>query len=498
MSEIRKKSLKATIWIYVGFLFGAANTYFLAHKNWFTPDQNGLTRALIDVSLLIYAFSSLGTTNYLYKFFPYYQDNLEPQKNDLLTKAFSISLIGFTLTALGIWGLNPLIVKKFGTNSSLLVEYVYWTIPMGFFILTFQLLEAYSYGFGKGVVSSLLKETVVRLYTLIIILLKIADLIDFHTFIILFAFQYAVIVFIMAIYLHREKKLWISFKTSKVSRKYKKKIFAMLSLTFVVVIVTILRQSIDGLVLAAKQNLGKVGVFGLASYMVSILQAPFRSLVAITIPLLSRAWKEKNLPEIQRIYQRSSINMLGFSLFVYGCILMNFENGIDVFGINPAYLEGKWVFGLLGFVTIIELGTGVNGQIIATSTFWRFELWTSLILTLMIIPLSYWLTVKYGITGPAMANLISFSVYNFIRFHFLWKRFDLQPFSMKTVELLCISVFAFGVTQFCVKNLTGVSAMAVSILIFTVIYGSLFIWRDISPDVRQLYQTLKNRLFGQN
>jgi O-antigen/teichoic acid export membrane protein len=494
MSEIRKKSLKATIWIYVGFVFGAANTYFLAHKNWFTPDQNGLTRALIDISLLIYAFSSFGTTNYLYKFFPYYQDNLEPKKNDLLTTAFSISVIGFALTALGIWALNPLIVKKFGTNSSLLVEYVYWTIPMGFFILTFQLLEAYSYGFGKGVVSSLLKETVIRLYTLIIILLKIADVIDFHSFIILFAFQYAVIVIIMAIYLRKEGKLWISFKTSRVTRKYRKKIIAMLSLTFVVVIVTILRQSIDGLVLAAKQNLGKVGIFGLASYMVSILQAPFRSLVAITIPLLSRAWKEKNLPEIQRIYQRSSINMLGFSLFVYGCILMNFEHGITVFGINPAYLEGKWVFGLLGLVTIIELGTGVNGQIIATSTYWRFELWTSLILTLMIIPLSYWFTVKYGIIGPAMANLISFSIYNFIRFRFLWRKFGLQPFSIKTLELIFIAMIAFSISYFSVQNLTGILAIVSSLLIFTGIYGSLFLWRSISPDVKQLFETLKQRI----
>jgi O-antigen/teichoic acid export membrane protein len=494
MSEIRKKSLKATVWIYVGFVFGAVNTYFLAHKDWFTPDQNGLTRALIDIGLLIYAFSSFGTTNYLYKFFPYYQDNLEPKKNDLLTRAFGIALIGFILTALGIWLLNPLIVKKFGTNSSLLVEYVYWTIPMGFFILTFQLLEAYSYGFGKGVVSSLLRETIIRLYTLVIIVLKIAGIINFHTFIILFAFQYALIVLILAIYLHREGKLWICFKTSRVTKKYNKKIVAMLTLTFVVVIVTILRQSIDGLVLAAKQNLGKVGVFGLSSYMVSILQAPFRSLVAITIPLLSRAWKEKNIPEIQRIYQRSSINMLGFSLFVYFCILMNFEHGISVFNINPAYLEGKWVFGLLGLVTIIELGTGVNGQIIATSTYWRFELWTSLILTLMIIPLSYYFTVKYGITGPAMANLISFSVYNFIRFWFLWKRFGLQPFTTKTVELILIAGVSYGTANLFTHKLEGIPAIVASLSIFGSIYALLFLTRKISPDAQQVWQTILSRV----
>ncbi len=494
MSQIRKRSLKATAWIYVGFLIGAVNTYFLTHKNWFSPDQNGLTRAMIEISQLVFAFSTLGVTSYLYKFFPYYQDNLGSKKNDILGFALIIALGGFIITCSGIFLLEPVIVRKFSANSILLVQYFYWILPMGFFVLLYSILESYSYGFAKGVLTSLLKETVLRLYTLVVIILHVFGWIDFRTFIILFAFQYAVITILLALHLHHEKKLWLSLPASRVTKKFRKKIIYILSLTFIVIIVGALRQSIDGLVLAAKQNLVKVGIFGLAAYMVSVLQAPFRSIVAITIPILSRAWKDKNYVEINRIYQRSSINLLSFSLFIFFCIWLNFSQGITFFGINPDYLEGRWVFFLLGIVTIVEMGTGVNGQIIGTSTYWRFELWTNLLLTALIIPLSYTLTVHYGIYGPAIANLISFSIYNFIRFYFLWKKFNMQPFTIKTFEVIVIALIAYSLSYFIFDRIDGLGGLIYRTALFIIIYITAIYIRKISPDLIPVIDNIKRRM----
>ena len=494
MSQIRKRSLKATSWIYVGFFIGAINTYFLTHKSWFTTDQNGLTRAMIETSQLIFAFSTLGTTSFLYKFFPYYQDNLSNKKNDLLGIALIVSIAGFLATCLGLVFLEPVIIKKFSTNSILFVEYFYWILPMSFFVLIYNVLEAYSYGFDKGVLTNLLKETIVRLYTFVVIVLKVFDFIDFRTFVILFSFQYAMIVLILGIHLYHKNQLWINFKPSRVTKKFRKKIFAIMSLTFIVIIVGVLRQSIDGLVLAAKQNLGKVGIFGLAAYMVSILQAPLRSIVAITIPILSRSWKDKNMIEIDRIYKRTSINLLSFSLFAFFCIWLNFSDAINYFGINPDYLEGKNVFFLLGLVTIVEMGTGVNGQIIGTSTYWRFELWTSLLLTALIIPLSYTLTVKYGIIGPAIANLISFSIYNLVRFWFLYKKFKLQPFTIKTLEILILSVIIYFISFFIFTDIHGLWAMIGRSALFIALFIAVIYKRNISPDFLPIIDTALKKI----
>lgn len=261
-----------------------------------------------------------------------------------------------------------------------------------------------------------------------------------------------------------------------------------------VVIVSVLRSVIDTLVLASKLDLAKAGIFAFSIYLVSLLQAPYRSIIAITIPVLSRAWKDKDHHQISKIYKRSSINLLSFALFTFFCIWLNYEDAIRFFNINPEYLEGKWVFFIIGMVTIIEMGTGVNSQIIGTSVYWRFELWTSVLLTALIIPLSYILTVKYGIIGPALANLVSFTIYNAIRYWFLWKKFRLQPFSIKTLEIIIYSFIGYIITYYIFNNIFGLSGLIGRTLFFIIFFIIIIYSRNISPDVRPILKTIKKRL----
>jgi O-antigen/teichoic acid export membrane protein len=494
MADIRRQGIKGTIWVYVGFLLGAITTYFFTYKHWFTPEQYGLTRSLLEIGLLVYAFSTIGTTFYLYKFFPYYQDNLPKKENDLLGFALKICVVGFVITAAALLLLQPIIIKKFSTNSFLLVQYFYMIIPIGFFILLYTILEAYAYGFSKGSTTNFLKETVLKLYTLLVVLLKITGIINFKTFIILFSFQYAAIALILLYILKKEGNLWLTFKTSRVTKKYKKKIISILALTFLTIIIAVLRTSIDAIVLAARQNLGKVAIFGFANYLVMTIGAPNRSLTSITVPILSRHWKDKNLKEIERIYKRSSINLLSFSLFMFGLILLNFAAAIKYFNLNETYLEGKTVFIVLGTVTIIELGTGVNNLIIGTSSFFRFELWTSILLTALIIPLSYFLTVKYGLIGPAIANLVSFTIYNAVRYFFLLHKFNMQPFSGKTVEVIFIAALSFMVIHFLFADKEGLLFLIVRSALFCTIFVVAVYVRNISPDVKPVFESLRKRL----
>ena len=71
----------------------------------------------------------------------------------------------------------------------------------------------------------------------------------------------------------------------------------------------------------------------------------------------------------------------------------------------------------------MDMGTGVNSQIIATSTFWRFEVISGIILLVIMLPLNYAFTKEYDIVGTATAGLISMTVYNLIRIIFLWKKY---------------------------------------------------------------------------
>ena len=102
------------------------------------------------------------------------------------------------------------------------------------------------------------------------------------------------------------------------------------------------------------------------------------------------------------------------------------------------------------------MGTGVSGQIIATSTFWRFDFITGVILLAIMLPLNWVLTKQLGLVGPAVANLIAFSVYNFIRYQFLLRKFKMQPFTIKSLLAILLAISCYGICYFLLGNKQGI------------------------------------------
>jgi hypothetical protein len=79
MSKIRRQSIISSAVVYTGFAFGLLNTYLFAREGGFTKEQYGLTGVFIAVSNIFFSLSQFGMTAYIYKFYPYYNDNL-PKK----------------------------------------------------------------------------------------------------------------------------------------------------------------------------------------------------------------------------------------------------------------------------------------------------------------------------------------------------------------------------------------------------------------------------------
>jgi hypothetical protein len=140
------------------------------------------------------------------------------------------------------------------------------------------------------------------------------------------------------------------------------------------------------------------------------------------------------------------------------------------------------------------MGTGVNAQIIATSTYWRFELFSGIILLSVMLPLSYFLTKSYGIVGTAVAQLISISIYNLIRVLFLWKKFRLQPFSPQTVYTLLLGLACYGLSYLLFRDLHSWAGLFIRSLFFCTVFAAGAIYMNLSPDIQPVLQNLKKRI----
>ncbi len=486
---IRKQAILSSILVYIGFFIGAINTYFFVKNGSFSPAEYGLTRIFFDFAQNFYAFGCLGAIPVMYKFFPYYKDNLQKKENDLLTWTLLTAFIGFILLVIMGYVFEPLIIRKYTANSLLFVNYYHWVFPFAFGLLFFSIVEAYSWALKQTVLSNFLKETAFRIITLVFILLYYFKYISFDVFIKLFSSMYFLIFLILLIHLIRIGQFNITFKVSRVSRKFWKKMLAMQSLVYGGVIIQVIGQTIDTLIIASRIGLASAGIFNLAQYVANLIQIPQRSIQSISIGVVSEHWKNKNYSEINRIYKRSSINLLLVAVFIYGNILLNVNDMFEVLPIQSAFKAGITVMIVLGIARIIDAGTGINGVIIGTSTFWRFDFLSGVVMLAIRIPVTYLFIVNYGIVGSAYAEIFAYTVYNIIRFEFLRRKFNMQPFDKKTIYCLGIAVVAFLLAYF-IGDLVTMNTwlrIVVQTAIFSgVIAAGTFLF-ELSPDVMQLY-----------
>ncbi|MFI5154111.1 MAG: polysaccharide biosynthesis C-terminal domain-containing protein, partial [Chitinophagales bacterium] len=197
---------------------------------------------------------------------------------------------------------------------------------------------------------------------------------------------------------------------------------------------------------------------------------------------------------INIIYHRSSINQLIFAAGMFVLIWINFQDGVHTFHLKKQYLEGQYVFLLLGLMRVIDMGTGVNSQIIATSTYWRFEFLTGLLLLFLSLPLNYILTKRLGLIGPAIATLLALFVYNGIRYLFLWRRFNMQPFTWKSMYTLLLASFGYIVCHFLFYKQQGFLWIFLRSTLFLLIYCIGMIYLNLSPDLLPVWATVKKRL----
>ncbi len=493
MGTIRKQAILSSILVYIGFVVGAFNVYLSTINGSLTEAEYGLTRLFFDIAQNMFAFGSLGIIPVLFKFYPYYKDNLPAKENDLLTWSLLTALIGFGIVIGLALFFRTSITDQFVQRSSLFVQYFYWVFPFAAGMLLFSVLEGYSWALKQTILPAFLKETFFRVTTTSFLLLFYFGLISFDTFIKLFSISYLVIFLILLIYLVRKGHFHLNFKRSRVTKKFAKKMFGMQSLIFGGILISALGQTIDGILIASLKGLGTAAIFTVAQYVANLVQVPQRSMQSISTGILSQAWKDKDYKEINRIYGRTSINLLIMALFIYGNVVLNITPAIELLGMQAIYLTGVQTLFILGIARIIDAGTGVNGTIIATSTFWKFDFFSGVVMLALMIPSNYFLIKEYGIIGSAYAQIISMTVYNFIRWEFLRRKFNMQPFTWKTLYTLLWSLGSFLIIYYAMQSFTGWLGLFARAISFSALMIAGVFWLRLTPDALQLWEKWTKR-----
>jgi len=487
MSTLRKQTILSTIFMIGGFAFGALSVLLYTKFGVLTKSQVGLTKIIVDFSSLAVAFATLGTLPVLYKFYPYYNDNLPEKKNELLSIVLGFCLGGFFIFCVVGYFIKSIVIKKYNTNSPLVVDYYPYLFVFAFGMVLFTLFETLAYIKHRSIISNFLKETALRFVTVILMFLLMFKFISFNNFILFYSLQMLLLFFVLFLFLKRKNEVHFHFSISRVTQKFWKKMLSMQVLIYSGLIVMTLTTVIDAFILGAKKGQATVGDFSIAQYGANLVSVPSKAMIGGSIGILTFAWKNKNLAEISRVYSRSCINLSLMAMFLFGNIWLNAVPMIDALHIDAAWKMGMNTMFFICVARTIDASTGVNSLIIGTSTFWKFEFITGMILLAVRLPTTFYLIDRFGLEGSAYADIISITVYNFIRFEYLRRKFNMQPFTYKNILAVLLAVVSYFLAFYLCANLTGFVGIIVRALVFSAAMLVGIFTLNLTPDARQLW-----------
>src|SRR6185436_13616181 len=178
------------------------------------------------------------------------------------------------------------------------------------------------------------------------------------------------------------------------------------------------------------------GVFMLGMFMAQFIETPLYSIERIAGAKISHAFSINNMEEIKQIYYRSVRILFLFGGFLAICIITNIHDFLKL--LQPDFNDAAGVTIILSIGSIINMATGVNSPIIINSSkyvwgviFLSILLVISVILNMLFIP-------KFGIEGAAIATGVASTLYNLMKFIYIWKKFGLQPYDMRTVKTIIV------------------------------------------------------------
>ncbi|MEP7265585.1 MAG: oligosaccharide flippase family protein [Bacteroidota bacterium] len=478
MGIIQKQGIQNTIITYSGIAIGFVSLLYIQPR-FLTKEEIGLVRVLFSFSAMIATVFPLGTGSITYRYFPFFKDH---QKGHHGYFGFMMiwPLIGYAICALALLAFRSFIINQYEVQSRLFTVYFNHVYSFIFIIGFVAIVNSYSFALFKTFFPSIVNEIVLRIAYIAVILIYAAGWVDLDGFLYLFIGTYLLQLIIVLVYILIVDKpgLKINFDFLKTQNPMK-----MLSYGLVLSfsgMANLGLKYIDVIILGKYVSLSKVGVYALAAFIPTVIDAPYYALDKITNPKIGEAWAKKDMGVIQEIYFKST----RYLMLLGGLIFLGINLNIDqLFTLIPNnYSEGINVVFIISLGTLINISTGVNDAIIFTSSKYIYGTYMLLSLLILAVVNNFIFIPKYGIEGAAMATALSAFVYNLMKYLYIWKKFNLQPFGYSSLKIIIIIIITWLTFHWFPVIPNAVTGIVFKSVLITVFYTGLAYWLGIVPE----------------
>lgn len=438
MGIIEKQATKNAIYSYLGAGLGFLTVMWSSHL--LTPDENGLTRVLVSIALLFSQFGGLGFNAVTIRFFPYFR-NKDKGHHGYLFYGIITTLLGFCICYICFLLFKGNIISNNQEKSKLFVEYLFYLMPLTLFTLFFNLFDYYLRACYSSVIGSFSKDLIQRVLIISSLFLYFLKAIDFSTFVFLYVAATCIPTLILLIYIIKLDEWHIKPVRGFVSKELRKEMIYLSLFSILSGGTGVLISNIDIIMVNQQLGLKETGIYGIAFYFGTIITIPSRALLRIAISVVAEAFKKNDLKEIESLYKKSCNSQLTIGLLLFIGIFINIDNIMEL--LPAEYAEGKNVILLVSLGYLVDMGTGINYIIMLTSKYYRYDGYFMFFILFVTILANYLLIPVFGIAGSAMATAITISMYNIMRWVFIYVKYGMQPYDFKIVKIIAVSLIAF-------------------------------------------------------
>ena len=412
MGVIAKQSLRGTIVTYLGIAVGFVTTFFVLTR-FLTTEEIGLARVFIDTATLFIGLAQLGTSSSLIRFSPYFRQEDGSLSHGFFFWAVVVPFVGFLLFTVIYCACHVPLAAWFGEKSPLFVEYYYLVLPLAFFMLYQQVFETCSNVLMHIVLPRTVRELIVRIGLLVLYLLYAFHVLSLNGLMIGICLNYGIAALINIIYLftlgHIRFRPDMAFLRDNpgLLRNY----LSYTGLLVVTALAGTLAPILSSFFITAKMGLDSTGIFAIATYMAVMVSIPYRSVNAIASPQIARTLKEGQKAECSRLIQQVTGNLLLIGGFILLAIWVNIDLIFHVLPNGETYAMARDVVLILSLSQLILATFTVCQTTLTYSRLYAFSMVYSVLLTVVAMLLNSWLVPRYGMTGAAWSNLLSYALY---------------------------------------------------------------------------------------
>lgn len=443
MGVVVRQSIKGTIMNYLGVLVGFITTFFIVTR-YLTTEEVGLTRVLVDASILLSGLAQLGTNTSAMRYYPYFKDEKE-RDHGFFGWSVIIPFVGFIIFSTLFFLFKQPIENYFSKNSELFVDYIYFVIPMAFFMMYLTVFETNSNLLMRIVIPKFIREVGIRLMTLVVYLFFAFDIIDLDGMVIALCLTYGIATALNIIYLFSLQKVSFKIQPAFVSKWLRKDFVFYTFFLIATSLASNLVPVLNTFFVSGKLGLAVAGINTIAVYIASIVEIPYRSLAAISRPQISQSMKDGDMKTVNELAKNVSLHQFLVSSFIFFLIWINVDLIYKIIPNGNVYDEAKFVVLILSLVKIINTSLNVGATVLSYSKYYYYSLLFTVILTTVAIVMNIKLIPLFGMEGAALASLISYiAYYLFVLIFVAWK-IKVNVLSLKELYTLTVIMSLFSI-----------------------------------------------------